>query len=378
MQKGRMVMKAEKKSRRFKTAVLIMALCIAAGSMFAMTGCGSDEEAAPEGEKAPAYVNPLTGEGMDSEIEAARPLVVSIDNVGDAIPQSWLSMADMVYEFPVEGRQTRLQAVYYSEFPEEFGPLRSVRPYFVDLVREYDAIYLAHGWSPDAKSYLLSGVVPYINGMNSELDFYRSPEKSAPHDSYLKWSEVKSKIDQQGWWSESVEVDPFEFLGSGEIVPGERALKVNFAYSSSKCEFTYDGATNTYKRTINGKEYIDLETGEQIETSNILVQKVSSSVMDGKGRLKINMCSGGEAMLFTGGKMVKGSWSRADLDSRTVFVDEAGNEFRLSAGTTWVEVADQSCSITYDNAGLSEEVIKVLDAAEATALKLVELNITAE
>ena len=371
-------MRVEKKSRKFKIAVLIMALCMAAASMFAMTGCGSNEEEVPKGEAAPAYVNPLTGEGLDSEIEAARPLVVSIDNVGDAIPQSWLSKADMIYEFPVEGRQTRLQAIYYSEFPEDFGPLRSVRPYFVDLVREYDAIYLAHGWSPDAKTYLLSGVVPYINGMNSELDFYRSSEKSSPHDSYLAWSEVKGKIDQQGWWSEDVEVDAFEFLGAGEIAPGERALRVNFVYSSSRCEFTYDGATNTYKRTIGGKEYIDLETGEQIETSNILVQRVSSSVMDAKGRLKINMCSGGEAMLFTGGKVIKGSWSRADLDSRTVFVDESGNEFRLSAGTSWVEVVDQSCSVTYDNADMAEEVIAVLDAAEATALKLVELDVTAE
>lgn len=367
-----------KKSRKLKIAGIIMAVCVAAASMFVMSGCGSEDAAAPEGEKAPAYVNPLTGEGMDSEIEAARPLVVSIDNVGDAIPQSWLSMADMIYEFPVEGRQTRLQAIYYSEFPEEFGPLRSVRPYFVDLVREYDAIYLAHGWSPDAKSYLLSGVVPYINGMNSELDFYRSPEKSAPHDSYLKWSEVKGKIDSMGWWSEKVEVDPFEFLGYGEIMQGERALKVNFVYSSSKCEFTYDGATDTYKRTIGGREYIDLETGEQIETSNILVQRVSSSVMDAKGRLKINMCSGGEAMLFTKGKVITGTWTRDSLDSRTVFKDAEGNEFKLNAGTSWVEVVDQSCSVTYDNAGMAEEVIAVLDAAEAFALKIVELDVTVE
>ena len=373
-------MAAKKKGKGLKIATILMAVLVVAGgaAICAMTGCSSEESAPAEEPAAPAYVNPLTGEGMDSEIEAARPLIVSIDNVGDAVPQSWLSKADMVYEFPVEGRQTRLQAVYYSEFPEEFGPLRSVRPYFVDLVREYDAIYLAHGWSPDAKSYLLSGVVPYINGMNSELDFYRVSNKSAPHNSYLKWSEVKSKIDSSGWWSEDVEVDAFEFLEAGEIIQGERALKVNFVYSSSKCEFTYDGATNTYKRTIGGKEYIDLETGEQIETSNILVQKVSSSVVDAKGRLKINMCSGGDAMLFTGGKVIKGSWSRADLDSRTVFVDESGNEFKLSTGTTWVEVADQSCSITYDNAGMAEEIIAVLDAAEAFALKIVELEATAE
>ena len=95
----------------------------------------------PEEEEPVVYVNPITGETSETEM-VARPLVVSYDNVGGAIPQSWTSVADIVYEFPVEGNQTRLQAVFYSEFPEFFGPIRSTRPYFIDLTREYKAIFL--------------------------------------------------------------------------------------------------------------------------------------------------------------------------------------------------------------------------------------------
>lgn len=364
-------MAAAKKSK-LKVLIIVLAVLVVAGGagIFALAGNSQEEPEAKVEDTAPAYVNPLTGEGSDTEFEAARPLIVSIDNVGDAIPQSWLSKADMVYEFPVEGRQTRLQAVYYGEFPEEFGPIRSVRPYFVDLAREYDAVYLGHGWSDDAKNYLFTGVVPYINGMNSELDFYRSSEKAAPHDSYLAWSEVKSKIDEKGWWSEEHEITPFQFLEEGEFAQGERTGRIYFKYASSKCEFTYDRTKNTYTRTVNGSEYIDLETGEPIETTNILVQRVYSSVLDSKGRLKINMCAGGEAMLFTNGKVITGTWERADLDSRTVFKDASGNEFKLGVGTTWVEVADQSCSVTYDAPAEPEEVIALLDLAEVTASKI--------
>ena len=74
---------------------------------------------------------------------------------------------------------------------------------------------------------------------------------------------------------------------------------------------------------------------------------VTSSVLDGKGRLSINMCAGGDAILFTGGVAVKGTWSREDLDSRTIFTDLNGNEFRLTPGNTWVEVVDQNCKMTY-------------------------------
>lgn len=370
VQKGKEIMAAKKKSK-LKIIVIVLILCVIGGAaaIFAMAE-PAEEPAAEKKTETAKYINPLTGEASETEIEAGRPLVVSIDNVGDAIPQSWLSVADMVYEFSVEGRQTRLQAIYYSEFPEEFGPIRSVRPYFVDLAREYKAIHLGHGWSDSAKSYLLSGVVPYINGMNSELDFYRSTEKTSPHDSYLAWSEVKSKIDEKGWWDEKQEIRAFQFLEDGEVAPGEYAGKVSFNYGASKCEFTYDRAKNTYVRTINGSEYIDLETGEPIETTNILVQKVSSSVLDSKGRLKINMCAGGSAMLFTNGKVVTGTWSRSDLDSRTIFVDEDGNEFKLGVGTTWVEVADQGCSVTYDAPADPIEALDLIDIVKGTPAKI--------
>ena len=79
----------------------------------------------------------------------------------------------------------------------------------------------------------------------------------------------------------------------------------------------------------------------------MLLQKVSSSVIDSTGRLSIDMCAGGEATLFTNGVAVKGTWSRDDLDSRTVFTDSEGNSLRLTPGSTWVEVVDQNCTVSY-------------------------------
>ena len=322
--------------RRIMTMVLAVALCMVA--VLALGGCGKT-----------LYQNPLTGEQTEEQVTTARPLVVSIDNVNEAVPQSWLSKADLVYEFPVEGEQTRLQAIYYTEFPEEFGPIRSTRPYFVDLTREYQGVFLAHGWSPEARDYLFTGVVPYINAMNSALEFYRVEDKPSPHDSYIKWETVKEEINARGWWDEKKEITPFAFLEEGVESVGKRVEKVDFSYVASDCEFTYDAETNKYVRTIdNGAKYIDKETGESISVSNVLVQMVKSVEVDDKGRLRIDMCAGGDALLFTNGKVVKGTWSRESLDSRTVFVDNEGNPLLFSVGHTWVEVADQNCDIDYE------------------------------
>lgn len=323
--------------------IAIMALCM-------LSGCGGgseEQDPAPKKDEPVVYVSPLIGEESETEYPA-RPLVVSIDNVGDAIPQSWISKADLVYEFPVEGQQSRLNAIYHSEFPEEFGPIRSTRPYFVDLTREYKGIFLAHGWSPAAREYLQSDVVPYINAMTSSLDFYRVDDKEGPHDSYIKWSEVQSAIEEEGWWDEKQDIKPFTFLGKDEKSAGEAATYIEVDYGASECEYTYDAEKKLYYRSIDGEAYVDHETGEQIAVSNVLVQEVSSEVLDNKGRLEIDMCAGGDAMLFTDGKVVKGTWTRADLDSRTVFVDAEGKEFKLNVGSSWVQVADQDTSVEYE------------------------------
>ena len=351
------------KKKSIKVLALTVAMCLAITTV--MTGCSKKKE--PEDKV--MYTNPLTGIQTEEPVETPRPLQVSIDNVGDAIPQSWLSKADIIYEVPVEGSQTRLQAIFYTQFPETFGPIRSTRPYFVDIAREYKAVFLAHGWSPEAKSYLLSNVIPYINAMNSGLPFYRVSDKTAPHNSYIKWEDVKGEIESRGWWDEKLEIKPFQFREAkvddededskakdskdkdakdeeGQDENVVKASSITIRYGNSGCEYTYDEETNLYTRTRYGNKYIDKETGESITTSNILIQRVTSKVTDAKGRLQINMCSGGNATLYTAGEVIEGTWSRADLDSRTIFVDKDGNEFQLTPGTTWIQLCDQGCKVT--------------------------------
>ena len=332
-----------RKNSAWKLVITVATACVMGLSLCA---CGEGSSQLPDYSADKPITSPLTGMVYDDEI-GGRPLIVSIDNVGEAIPQSNLSYADMVYEFPVEGLQTRLEAVFMGDFPECFGPIRSTRPYFVDLTREMKGVFLAHGWSGAARRYLQKGYVPYINAMNSELHFYRVADKPGPHDSYIKWSTVKGKIKKEGWWKDAKKPRSFKFLHGSQKGKGAKATKISFRYSYSNCEFTYDSATNSYKRTISGTPYIDKENGKQIAVNNVLVQRVKSRVYDHKGRLKINMTKGGKAMLFTGGKVIKGTWSRKNLNSRTIFKDKNGKEFRLTPGKTWVEVADQNCTIKY-------------------------------
>src|SRR5690606_25562598 len=87
------------------------------------------------------------------------------NNHPNARPQSGLASADVVYEMLAEGDVTRFLALYQSEIPDNIGPIRSARSYFIELAKGLDAFYIAHGFSPEAQSMLRNNVVDNINGM---------------------------------------------------------------------------------------------------------------------------------------------------------------------------------------------------------------------
>ena len=327
-----------------KIIVGILAVLVVAGgaAMFALAGDVTSEWPkikAPE-------TNPLTGEIVTGELPS-RPFILSTDNdSGLARPQSGISKADIVYEFPVEGGSSRLEPIYYSQIPDKIGPSRSARPYFIDMARDYKAVFVHHGWSPQAKAYLETNVIPYISAFTYGNIFYRSTDRYAPHNSYTTGEDVWELIREKGW-DEKQDVRSFQFLKSGQQQEGAAATDINIDYRVNKNNYKYDEETGLYKKYVNGAAYTDKETDQQITTANILVQKVKSKVLDEKGRLKIDMTAGGDALLFTGGTVKEGKWSRQDLDSPTMFTDTEGKELKLNVGVTWIQVVDDTVTIEY-------------------------------
>lgn len=340
-------MRYKKKQKRnsIKILVIVMAVLVVGigGGIVAYMMMGPQMSDWPE-IKAPA-TNPLTGE-VAADLPS-RPFILSTDNdSGLARPQSGISKADIVYEFPVEGGSSRLEPIYYSKVPDKIGPARSARPYFIDMAREYKAVFVHHGWSPQAKAYLESNVIPYISAFTYGSIFYRSTDRYAPHNSYTTGRDVWNLIREKGW-DEEQEVRKFQFFGSGERQEGASATDVHIDYRINKNNYRYNAKTGKYKKFVNGEAYTDKETGKQITARNILVQKVSSKVLDEKGRLEIDMLAGGEAMLFTNGTAVEGTWSRAGYELPTVFKDREGNELKLNVGNSWIQVVDDTVTVSY-------------------------------
>lgn len=292
------------------------------------------EEPAQKGDK----VAPLTGEAVKEEI-TQRPIMVTINNHPKARPQSGIEAADIIYEMLAEGDVTRLLAVYQSDLPETVGPVRSARSYFIDLAKGFDAFYVAHGYSPEAKSMLTNNVVDNINGMDYDGTlFKRSKDRVAPHNSYITSENIVNgakKVDASMSYREKVSQAFYEPDERGKI--GIETSRVDVTYGSSEYfhnSYLYDHQSNRYGRQSAGVDTKDMLTGDTLSIANVLFFEMKHRTIDNEGRQEIDLTSGGNAYVFQNGYMREVKW--ASIDGIPMAVEESGELVKLVPGKSWV------------------------------------------
>ncbi len=286
----------------------------------------------------PVHTYPLTGVGTDKEVDH-RAVSVMVNNHPKARPQSGISKADVVYEALAESNITRFLAIYQSEFPENIGPIRSSRDYYIELAKGYDSLYIFHGWSPDAKELIQSGYIDHLNGLNYDGTlFKRSSDRKAPHNSYITYKNILKGAKKEGYSMEE-NTPAFTFFAEDEtgLISGEDFKVANISYDSADYDVTYkyDDANEKYTRYTAGVRTEDKDTDEPVLLDNILIVEANHKVIDDKGRRSIDLTAGGNAYLLQKGKRLEIQWE--NKDGRIVPVS-SGTEVKLVQGKTWINI----------------------------------------
>ncbi|WP_202618870.1 DUF3048 domain-containing protein [Paenibacillus sp. EZ-K15] len=304
------------------------------------------------------YKAPLTGLPLEASL-TQRPLAVMINNAPAARPQSGLGKADMVYEVLAEGGITRLMGIFQSQSGiEKIGPIRSIRPYLINLGESYGGVLVHAGGSPEAYSIIQKQGKQDMDEIgNAGSYFWRDKERKAPHNLYSSDEKLREgaaklnygnevKVPQYSFYSEPVAAsgDGAEGTASVEVVSGEPGEKVEikFLLDSYVVAYQYDGSSNTYKRWVNGSPHVDLNDNVQLEAANVIVLGADHKVLDDVGRLAVNVETGGKAMLFQRGEVIEGQWVRAAGDAIRFVKD--GKEVPLVPGTTYFNIVPNSPS----------------------------------
>ncbi|MCM1126103.1 MAG: DUF3048 domain-containing protein [Lachnospiraceae bacterium] len=327
-------------------------------------------EAEPEGfpvigereEKNGQIQSYLTGEWKDTKAAERRPIAVMIPNNAPAMPQYGISKASIIYEAPVEGRITRLMAVF-EDFDDldRIGPVRSSRDYFVYVAMGYEAIYCNWGLARpyveelinrDTVQNISAGVAGIYNPANNAFARVNRPGYADEFRGYLFIEGMLKDAESLGydWEYDDAYVPPFTFAADGakaqdNYADNEEASAIypggtegnKGGYGAYNPHFEYNEQDGLYYRFQDGEKQIDELDGSQLAAANVVFQYCHGEVRDDHDYLAFGVHGEGDAIVFTGGKVIKGTWKRYDGDATPAkFYDENGDEIIFNQGKTWV------------------------------------------
>jgi hypothetical protein len=284
-------------------------------------------------------INPLTGLPASPTMLQQRPLAIKVSNAPAIVrPQHGLNSADLLFEHMAEGGLTRFTAVYYSQFPERVGSIRSGRFIDLEIPRMYDA------------AFAYSGAVGPLRLMFRDSDFFEriispdfghggfvripDPNRAFEHTLFADPANLRFILDQRG------ENRPPQLQNGMVFHPdpppnGTPASRIEFDYRGTNAFWGY--SNGRYQRWTNGEPHLDANSGEQISFKNIVAIAAHHQETDiwespGSRSIQIQIWGEGPASLFRDGQRYEGSWQRHHPDEMLTFTDLDGNPLPLAPG----------------------------------------------
>lgn len=318
----------------------------------------------------PVYdADPLTGEARRSNGRLVGVMVNNICNSSrqNARPQRGLSAADLLIESKVEGNITRFCAVYHDvDAIPEVGPLRSGRDQFLQLLMPWQALYYHDGESAPCTKFI--SVYDY-SGLNiGGKNYFNTPVHphvahrddrggvvAYEHTEFTSGKEIRTACANADIGLEYLCEDTFfrfaDYRTGAEVTLPDAAsadsvLVVHSANYQSR--FTYDHATHRYwmqqySRIAGAFEpAVDELNSQQLSFENLLIcfANIAAYPGDSGDVQQVQYIEGGEAYLFTRGKVQPAAWEKASPEHPLRVRELSGAELVLNRGKTYLAIVD--------------------------------------
>ncbi len=302
--------------------------------------------------------NPFSGTEVSSVNDILRPLAMIIENSLAARPQTGLIDADVVVEIVDEGGITRYVAIYSSKESDVIGPVRSARPYYAEIAKSFDSIFVFFGASKEGYERVVQLGLPDLSaaadtignsGIRAKARHWRDSSRVAPHNAYMSTISLREDSKNYGYKLNSG-ISPFKFKNDAPESYREdvNIVIVNFSFPSFKSKYIYDKKSNSYKKYLGGVAHIDRNSGEQIIVKNIIVQITDiTGPIDQYGHMAVRTTGQGEALYFIDGKVIEGTWIRNNYDEPYKYLDKNGNEVKFNVGQTWISFLSTLDRVNY-------------------------------
>lgn len=298
--------------------------------------------------KPTTVASPLTGVQVKPDLAKLPVTGIMIENSPDARPQSGLYDAGVVFEAIAEGGITRFLTLFQEARPTYVGPVRSVRPYYLDFLAPFDAPIAHAGGSGQALAELRAEGFKDLEAFQNPNYYQRIPSRYAPHNLYTNRASLIKLQASKGWKSS-------KFTGftrkeketekKDRKTPNARTIDFSISSALYNPGFSYDVKSNSYLRSLGGQPHIDEAAKKRINPKVVIGLVMSHgyagiySVYGTKGS--------GRAFIFQDGRVLVGKWHKAGRKSQFKFTDDKNKTFELNPGKTWISIISSPGAVTY-------------------------------
>lgn len=300
------------------------------------------------------YRHPLNGQLLETPY-SGRPVTFTIGNTTEALPQSGISKADILYEITVEGGLTRLMPVF-SDLSQvgAIGSVRSARTYFVSISRAYHSVFVHSGNSSYAGNLFAQGVVDHVNA--EPTIFYRDQARVSSgyaweHCHFTTGSNALAFLEQNF----DMTADPDANYGldfvDEQALEGDSALKVqvNFGTGWAKTtNFTYDETAGNYTAYQANRDWMDYDANEVLRFENLLILYAEKCYAPGTsaGNVLHTLVGENNGYYISGGKVVPIKWTREAEDAPFHYELTDGTALTVIPGKTYIGIVPPQSPIT--------------------------------
>jgi hypothetical protein len=277
--------------------------------------------------------SPFTGEPVRT---LGRILIVKIDNLDQARPQTGLTRADIIYLIPVEGGLSRIMAVFSSHFPPVIGPVRSSREDDIELLRQYGRPAFAYSGADPRLLPLVhrARIVDLYDGLVG--GYYRDPKRIAPHNLYARTGQLLA----QAPGASRAHAIGFRF---GPPPPGGRVTASHsVSFPAAAFTFRWSAAKQRWLVSMDGTRAASTEDG-QLSAATVVIQytavRTSRFHRQGVPSPYAQSTGSGTAVVLRGGESWDARWSRPRADGGTTFTTATGRPMTFARGQVWIVLA---------------------------------------
>lgn len=291
--------------------------------------------------------SPLSGMEVDNDSIAKRQVTaIMIENSPAARPQSGIKTAGVVFEAIAEGGITRFLTLFQESRPGLIGPVRSLRPYYIDWLAPFDAAVAHVGGSYNALNEIRSGLYKDIDQFFNGNSYWRAGDRYAPHNVYTNFDKLDDLNKSKGYTASNF--TGFARKAAAPVAVSD-ASKIDIDISSADfaAHYDYDKPTNSYPRSEGGQVHNDREGGQLTPKVVVVIKVPMHTGFEDGYREQMDTFGSGPAYVFQDGTVTQGTWDKPNRTTQMSFKDGGGKVVTFNPGQTWITAIPTEKNVTW-------------------------------